>query len=184
MKELQFERNGANISISAKPSEGGWRLSLPDGSEYEIAVRSVNGAAAALTAMQVGPDGSRGPERFVSVPAVRSGRSIAFSWKGRVYRFLPADRVRAQATGAADTGSVTAPTGGVIADVLVVEGQAVEANEQIAVIEAMKVMTPVETGRAGVVSKLMVTRGQRIEQGGEIARIEAGVAKKSEEGRL
>ncbi len=67
---------------------------------------------------------------------------------------------------------MTAPTGGVVADVLVAKGQPVEAFEQIAVIEAMKVMTPVEAPRAGVVAKLFVTRGQRIEQGAEVAKLE------------
>jgi len=60
----------------------------------------------------------------------------------------------------------------VVADLLVTVGQEVEVYQPVAVIEAMKVMTPIDALIAGRVAELFVERGQRIEQGAAIARIE------------
>ena len=171
MTDLRFEHKGNEILIAAERTPKGWRVRLPNQAVYEIAATSTGSPASEFTVASLGTDGARGPERRISIPSARLGPSLALSWRGRVFSFQPAARAGAKASTPGKSVSVTAPNGGVIADVLVAEGQTVEAYDQIAVVEAMKVMTPVEAPCAGVVERLFVTKGMRIEQGAAIAQI-------------
>lgn len=171
MTDLRFEHQGAELSLSAGRSETGWRIQTSEGAAYEIAAINVQASVVSLTAATLGTDGARGPERILAVPAVRTGSTITISWKGAAYQFRPAARGSLSAPRPDESGAATAPNGGVVVEVLVLEGQQVDAFEQIAIIEAMKVMTPVESPRAGMVANLQVTKGQRIEQGAPIAQI-------------
>ncbi|WP_248958974.1 acetyl-CoA carboxylase biotin carboxyl carrier protein [Sphaerisporangium perillae] len=45
------------------------------------------------------------------------------------------------------------------------EGDLVEAGQQVAILEAMKLMTPVEADRAGRVALILVSDGTRVEYG-------------------
>ena len=172
MTDLRFEHKGKEILITAERTPEGWRVRLPNHAVYEVAAAAAGSADAEITAVALDTNGARGPERRISIPSARLGPSLALSWRGRVFSFQPAAREGAKGLATGESGSVTAPNGGVIADILVVEGQTVEAYEQIAIIEAMKVMTPVEAPCAGVVGSLFVSRGMRIEQGAAIAQIE------------
>ena len=55
---------------------------------------------------------------------------------------------------AGSSGSVTSPASGVVADILVEVGQEVQADQQLAVVEAMKVMTPIESPLSGRVREM------------------------------
>ncbi len=172
MAELRFEHGGTEVSIAAERTGRGWHLRLPDGAEYVVEANERSGTSLAFTAAKMGLDGALGQERILAVPVAQIGQGVAVSWKGRVYHFRHAGRDRTATPAQDASGAITAPTGGVVADLLVVEGQPVEAFEQIAVIEAMKVMTPIEAPRAGIVGRIFVTRGQRIEQGAKLVHIE------------
>jgi biotin carboxyl carrier protein len=54
---------------------------------------------------------------------------------------------------------------GVVADVLVREGQAVDAYQPLVVVEAMKVMATVEAPFAGTVKAVHVRKNQRVVYG-------------------
>ena len=181
MTDLDFEHNGTEERMTAERTEDGWRIRLPNRAAYEISACATERSVTTLISAAVDRDGVRGPDRRVSMPYARVGQGVALSWKGRVYHFQPVVRGRASAPRAGKSGRATAPAGGVVAEVLVVEGQEVQAYEQIAIIEAMKVMTPVEAPWAGAVGKLFVVRGQRIEQGAEVAQIEPPAAGKPDE---
>ena len=61
---------------------------------------------------------------------------------------------------------------GNIVKVLVAEGDKVEANQPIAVIEAMKMETNILTPVAGTVGQINIKEGQQVEAGELIAIIE------------
>lgn len=60
------------------------------------------------------------------------------------------------------------------AEPLVRPGDPVVPGQQLAIIEAMKVMTPVEADRGGWVSEIFVEDGQSVEFGTELIAIAAG----------
>jgi biotin carboxyl carrier protein len=175
--ELRYDHNGTEVMFSAEPVDGGWRVGLPNQAVYDIVLGAQDGERVELRVVQSETDDGQRSERVLHVPYVRLNETIVIAWRGLTYCFTkatngpegPLDANRGQS----DAGSVTAPTGGVVADVFVTEGQIVEAYQQIAVIEAMKVMTPVEAPCAGRIEKLFITRGERIEQGAPVAEIEA-----------
>lgn len=58
---------------------------------------------------------------------------------------------------------VVAPMPGTIMDVLVQVGDAVKADEEIAILEAMKMENPICAPRDGVVKELMVKSGDKVD---------------------
>jgi pyruvate carboxylase subunit B len=79
-------------------------------------------------------------------------------------------RESVQAEGAAETAT-TSPMPGVIVAVLVQEGQAVEAGEAVAILEAMKMENDIRAPCAGVIERVHVTPGQAVDMNDEIVRI-------------
>jgi biotin carboxyl carrier protein len=171
--ELRYDHAGAELLVTASRTGAGFDVSLPSGAAYAVGAVTVADDLVTLTVRGRLPDGTPGPERVLRVPCVRSGSAVSCAWAGRVYRFTPAVPGRPTDVARGADGQVTAPTSGVVLEVMVAEGQAVEAYQRIAVIEAMKVMTPVDAPFAGRVIKLMVGQGQRIEQGSPVAHVEA-----------
>jgi len=91
---------------------------------------------------------------------------------GGAIRKKPKPRKRGSgAAGAASGDAVTAPMQGTVVKVAVEEGQAVEAGDLIAVLEAMKMENPVNAHKAGVVTGLSVEAGAAITQGTVLAEI-------------
>jgi acetyl-CoA/propionyl-CoA carboxylase biotin carboxyl carrier protein len=62
-------------------------------------------------------------------------------------------------------GTVTVPMQGTIIQVLVSEGDVVEANQTICVLEAMKMENPISADRAGTVRELRVSVGDSLGAG-------------------
>jgi acetyl-CoA carboxylase biotin carboxyl carrier protein len=186
--ELHFDHNGTEVMFSAESGAGGWRVSLPNEAVYDIVLGAQDDERVELRVEQSETGDRQRSERVLHVPYVRLNETIVIAWKGQTYRFTRAINGPEGPLGAnrgqSDSGSVTAPTGGVVADVFVTEGQIVEAFQQIAVIEAMKVMTPVEAPCAGRIEKLFITRGERIEQDAPVAEIEAHEIESSGSGAM
>ena len=59
--------------------------------------------------------------------------------------------------------SVTCPMPGVIFDVLVSEGQKVEADQPVLILEAMKMENEILAPEAGTVKKVAVKKGDSVE---------------------
>jgi acetyl-CoA/propionyl-CoA carboxylase biotin carboxyl carrier protein len=91
-------------------------------------------------------------------PAPRSKRTPASSRR----------RAAAAAVLVAD-GTVSVPMQGTIIKVLVTEGELVEANQTICVLEAMKMENPICADRAGVVRNLRVSVGDSLGAGDVVA---------------
>ncbi len=71
----------------------------------------------------------------------------------------------AAAAPAAGAGDQVAPLGGVIVEVTVKVGDSVNAGDQVAVIEAMKMKTVVQSDHTGTVSNVLVKAGDAVDAG-------------------
>jgi 3-methylcrotonyl-CoA carboxylase alpha subunit len=71
------------------------------------------------------------------------------------------------------SGRITAPMPGAVVQVLVEEGQSVEKNQPLMVIEAMKMEHTLRAPSAGRVAKLRVARGDQVTEGAEVVALEA-----------
>jgi len=172
LEELQFTIDNEPLTIRAECNSDSIEVEISAGASYALSAVRSDESSVTFTAAAIGPDGSRGPSRRLELPYAEIRDTILFSWQGNVYRVARNRGVAAAASPAQSSGSVSAPTGGVVADLLVTVGQEVEVYQPVAVIESMKVMTPIDALIAGRVAELFVERGQRIEQGAAIARIE------------
>jgi len=72
----------------------------------------------------------------------------------------------------ASDGKVTVPMQGTIVKVLVAEGDAVEVDQTLCVLEAMKMENPINADRAGTVRELRVSVGDSLGAGDVVAVIE------------
>ena len=75
-------------------------------------------------------------------------------------------------SGGAPDGTVTAPMQGTILKVMVAEGDEVEADQTVVVLEAMKMENNVATPTAGTVKELKVAAGDTVGTGDVIVVIE------------
>ena len=71
---------------------------------------------------------------------------------------------------------VVAPLLGTVTRVHVVAGDAVGADDEIAVLESMKMEHPVAAGASGVVVEVLVGEGQTVEMGQALVRVRPGAA--------
>ncbi|MEJ2678240.1 MAG: biotin/lipoyl-binding protein [Gemmatimonadota bacterium] len=75
--------------------------------------------------------------------------------------------------GAGGPRPVRAPMPGLVVGLLVEEGQAVEAGEGVAIVEAMKMENELKAEAAGVVSKILVETGQVVDKGTVLVEFES-----------
>lgn len=101
--------------------------------------------------------------------AVRHGDTVHVSYLGRTFVVEKAKRVRAS-RGAAD-GELRAPMPGVIVDVLVAEGDAVQRGDKVVVLEAMKTQQPFVAPFAGRIAALKVAKGEQVAEGELLATV-------------
>ena len=72
----------------------------------------------------------------------------------------------------AHSGTLAAPMPGLVVQVLVEEGQAVEEGQPLLVIESMKMQMQMKSPCGGRVASLPVTPGQQVDKGQVLARVE------------
>ena len=77
-------------------------------------------------------------------------------------------------------GGVRAPMNGRVAALFVEEGEAVEAGQRLAVVEAMKMEHALTAPFAGVVRDLVANVGDQVEMGERIMRVEGEAAEGAE----
>ncbi len=80
-----------------------------------------------------------------------------------------ASRARSSSPVASGDGRLTVPMQGTIVKVLVSEGDTVEADQTICILEAMKMENPINTDRAGTVKELKVHPGDALGAGDIVA---------------
>jgi glutaconyl-CoA/methylmalonyl-CoA decarboxylase subunit gamma len=96
--------------------------------------------------------------------------SLSFAAGNSLARPAPAATPMA-ARGPAEPGDVVSPLNGVVQSVLVTVGQQVAEGESVAVVEAMKMKTPIAAGRAGKVAAIPVKPGDGVEAGQVLVKI-------------
>lgn len=160
--QFTFQQGDDTITIHVEADGDGWRVRLPDGTEHHIGARRLPGDVWEI---------SEGARTF-RVPFARTERGIELSLAGEAFAFAPAaDRRGSAGRPRRASGALTAPMGGVVADVLVAAGQAVEAYQPLVVIEAMKVFATIEAPFAGTVKGVHVRKHERVEHGALVVEI-------------
>ena len=115
-----------------------------------------------------------GREYSVTVEDLSEGSSLLYPDPGSMR--IPAPRPAAApsapvsapapaAAGAVATGDVTSTLGGVLDSIAVVLGQTVSAGDTVAVVEAMKMKTPMIARISGKVTNIAVKAGDPVEPG-------------------
>ena len=111
-----------------------------------------------------------------------AGRTHAFAWAwvgtelhlwldGDLFVFQPpgpstgASRRRGGGAAADASGDITAPMPGAVLEVLVSEGDRVERNQGVAIMESMKMELVITAPRDGVIRRISVQPGQQVERG-------------------
>ena len=106
-----------------------------------------------------------------------SGRARPFAWAwvgpelhlwldGDLYIFQRVENRRRGGQDAADQpGEVLAPMPGAVLQVLVSEGDCVERNQTVVILESMKMELVITAPRDGVVGRISVEAGQQVERG-------------------
>jgi biotin carboxyl carrier protein len=111
------------------------------------------------------------PEGSFSAVAVKQGDAVLVSYKGNQYR-VEKKQARARHHGAASSGELRAPMPGLIVDVRVAQGDAVEKGDTILILEAMKTQQPFAAPFQGRVKELNVAKGDQVNDGQLLATIE------------
>ena len=106
-----------------------------------------------------------------------SGQSLPFAWAwvgtelhlwldGALFVFQRAETRRRGGGSSTDTpGDIVAPMPGAVLEVLVAEGDRVERNQTVALMESMKMELVITAPRAGVVRRVSVEPGQQVDRG-------------------
>ncbi|CEK19837.1 acetyl/propionyl-CoA carboxylase, alpha subunit [Chthonomonas calidirosea] len=160
-----------------------YKVTLPNGRTHRVRVRSARRAPWVEIALC---DAEGQPERLLRVPIVElradtetsrksydflgqgalplNGR-LAISWQGQVYLFTRVEEGSGELQTHEDAGLIRAPMVGVVSEVLVSEGQFVEKEQPLLVLEAMKVVMRMAAPYAGQVKRLWVHAGQLVSHG-------------------
>jgi len=157
---LEIERESGN-SI---------RVTLPNGAQYVVA--AVRNADETITV-------TTGNREF-RIPFVRTRDSVEFVYQGRVFRLAVVSGDRKKSGAGIASGVLTAPMVGTVTEVLVAEGDEVQAYQPLVVVEAMKVLAAIEAPFAGVVKRLHVKAGEQISHGAPVLELEPGPKTKEE----
>lgn len=106
----------------------------------------------------------RTAEGTMTALAIRRGDETHVSFRGQTYIVQRAGGGRARGGGVAN-GEMRAMMPGLVVDVLVSEGDRVEAGQKLAVLEAMKTQQPLLAPFAGIVEKIGGAKGEQVAEG-------------------
>ena len=121
-----------------------------------------------------------------------SGRTEPFAWAwvgaelhlwldGALFMFQRAEtRRRGNNTATDAPGDILAPMPGAVLEVLVAEGDRVERNQTVVLMESMKMELVITASRAGVVRRVSVQPGQQVDRGMRL--LELGPENDAEDG--
>lgn len=113
----------------------------------------------------------QGPEGWATALSLRTGDSTWVSYRGSVYEVEKPGAARSKRKHHS-TGEAHAPMPGQVVDVIVEQGQQVEAGDRLLVLEAMKMQHAVLAPFRGIVRELPVHRGDQVTEGQLLALVE------------
>ena len=132
-----------------------------DGRTYEVSVEILDGGTAPM-AVTPAPAPVRAPTP-APIPAPAPAPVVAPAPVA-----APAPAAAPAATG---PGDITAPLAGLIVDVKVAVGAQVAADQEVVVLEAMKMQTSLRASRAGTVKAVNCAKGQNVLEGAVLVAI-------------
>ena len=142
MRTYKFKINGNEYNVEINSVEGNIADVTVNGASYKVEMDTpVAPAPAAAPAT---------PATSAPAPAPASAPATAPAGASKV---------------------ITSPLPGVIIEVSVKEGQAVEAGQKVAVIEAMKMENEIQASCDGTVTAVLVNKGDSVLEGAEIVKI-------------
>lgn len=116
----------------------------------------------------------RSADGVYTAVAVRAAGKIFVSYRGRTYAIERATQSRVGHTVA--SGQFSAPMPGVVIDVLVKDGERVNAGQKLIILEAMKTQQSIVAPFEGMVANLKVTKGEQVTEGQALVQINADPA--------
>lgn len=162
---LAFQHDDVLTVLDAEQTSDGFQVKLEDGSEHRFAAKRL--ADGSIQIMQTENE----IEKVVRIPIIQTERGIEAAFAGQSYLLTPTTERKARQSQQTASGTLKAPMVGVVADVLVTEGQTVEAYQPLLTVEAMKVVATLEAPFAGTVSRLSAIKGQRVAHGEVLAEV-------------
>lgn len=166
-REFTLDIDGQQVTVTAV-RDGDSIVVTRDGEEYRVRVlaESVAGVQAAVQA----PTGSSSPSASGTLAPASAPRSAAGGGAAASARGGGA-LAHGESGGA---GAVHSPMTGVIDQVLVADGDAVEEGQVLVILEAMKMYIDILAPLSGTVANLAVAPGDTVKDGQPIVAIEAG----------
>ncbi|MYC30648.1 MAG: acetyl-CoA carboxylase biotin carboxyl carrier protein subunit [Chloroflexi bacterium] len=173
-------------------TDGHMREVYPVGGEsYRYRIADMDG----LFTIEVEGEGPTGPKAEITIGIesrqageglcrTQSGRTHPFAWAwvgtelhlwldGQLFVFERAEtRRRGGAENNEASGDIVAPMPGAVLEVLVGEGERVEAGQTILLLESMKMELAITAPRSGVVRRVAVQPGQQVERGMRLVELE------------
>jgi 3-methylcrotonyl-CoA carboxylase alpha subunit len=165
-----FRDGEAEVPVTAHYRAGGYQLDLPGGARFARADAEPGGA------MVVDIGGAR-----LHAQVVRTGATITVFTGGTSHR-LELEQFELVADEEAG-GSLMAPMPGNIVAVLVCDGQSVQKNQPLLVLEAMKMEHTIVAPAAGVVEQVLFAKGDQVGEGEQLLRFEKEKDTLSPQGR-
>ncbi len=152
-----LSRDGQDLAAEVTPNGEGYVVSI-DGREHRV--EGVFGAA-----MRVRID-----DRPIEAAVRRQGLDLVVQLEGRTYVYRTRDprapRVTRRGGGADQArGELHAPMPGLVVEIMVEEGEVVEAGQPIVVVEAMKMQNALTAPLAGRVAAVRGAAGSSVESG-------------------
>jgi len=147
------------VHLTRRKGPGVVDVVAEDGTEYRVEVQRLPGGAFTTQA-----GGALHPAE-----GARDGETIWVRYRGRTYRFT-LERGR-RSRRARPAGDLSSPMPGQVQKVLVAEGDTVEIDQPLLVVEAMKMQLEIRAPRTGTVSRLLAREGDQVEAGAPLAEV-------------
>jgi biotin carboxyl carrier protein len=160
-----YLRDGEAVAVAAEPVGGDhWRVRVGD-KVYEFRVAALGDGGVRLV-----PVGAEAEPACVAY-GVPAGKAFMVRVRGRTHTLASPEARRGGGSGGAD-GAVRAPMTGTVTRILCREGDAIDADQTLAVLTAMKMEHKLSAGVAGVVRKIAAAEGGTVEQGSVLVQVE------------
>ena len=110
------------------------------------------------------------------LPVIRIGKDIHVFENGQCFTFTPVDPLAREAAAGAAGNATLSPMPGLVKAVFVTAGQAVQAGDRLAILEAMKMEHTLTAARDGIVAEVLTHPGAQVEAGAALILLEEVVA--------
>ena len=139
MKEYKYKINGTVYNVTVGDIENNMAQVEVNGTPYKVEM-----------------------EQTVAPVAVSTPRPSAAP------RTVSGEKVNAKPTTTGGAGAIKAPLPGVVLDIKVNVGDAVNAGDTVVILEAMKMENNINADKSGVVKSISVNKGDSVLEGAEL----------------